>query len=386
MNKGLVGLGLAAALLAAPAAAETVKIGFLGTFSGPAAIIGKHMKDALELGLDHVDHKLGGMDVEMLYGDDQRKPDVGKQTIDKWLKRDKVNFVTGIIWSNVMMAIHGPVTRSNAFLISTNAGPSPIAGGRCSENYFTTSWQNDNSPEAMGQYMTDQGVDNVYVMSPNYQAGKDMVSGFKRYFKGKVVAEVYTKLGQADYAAELTQLRAAKPDAVFVFLPGGMGIQFVKQYAQAGLKEQFPLYSVFTVDNLTLKPQGEAAIGVLSTAFWDEDLDNPENKRFVAAFKAKYGYTPSTFSAQTYDLPFFLDAAIREAGGLSDKDKLRAALKNASFKSVRGKFAFNSNHFPIQNFYLRKVVKGPDGQPRMALQATIFEDHKDNYGQDCKLK
>lgn len=387
MRKLVLGLAAATCLAAGPAAAaESVKIGFMGTFSGPAGIIGKHIRDAFELGLDHTNRKLGGLDVEVLYGDDQVKPGIGRQLVDKWIKSDKVDFVVGVIWSNVMMAIHGPVTQSGTFLISTNAGPSPIAGARCHENYFTTSWQNDNTPEAMGQYLTDQGVDNVYVMAPNYQAGKDMVAGFKRYYKGKVAAEVFTKLNQPDYSAELAQLRAANPGAVFVFYPGGMGINFVKQFHQAGFKDKLPLYSVFTVDNLTLKPQGEAAVGLWSATFWDEGIDNPQNKRFVADFKKKYGYPPSTYSAQTYDGVFLLDSAIRAVGGnLEDKDALRAALKKADFPSVRGNFRYNNNHFPIQNFYLRRVVTGSDGAPQMALAGTIFTEHKDAYHQDCKL-
>ncbi|MCZ6524044.1 MAG: ABC transporter substrate-binding protein, partial [Alphaproteobacteria bacterium] len=301
MTKRLIGLACAAAFLAAPAlAAEKVKIGFITTLSGPAGIIGKHMKDSFELGLDHVDRKVGGLETEIIYGDDQRKPDVGKQVADKMMKKDRVDFISGIIWSNVMMAIHGPVTRNKTMLIGSNAGPSPIAGKRCSKYFFSTSWQNDQTPEAMGQYLQDKGADNVYIIAPNYQAGKDMLTGFKRYFKGAIVGEVYTKLGQQDYAAEITQLRAAKPEAVFVFLPGGMGIQFVKQYAQAGLRGKLPLYSVYTAGAVTLPAQKESALGMFGTMFWSPDLGNPVNVKFVADFRAKYGYIPSFYGAQSY--------------------------------------------------------------------------------------
>ncbi len=387
MTKRLIGLACAAAFLAAPAlAAEKVKIGFITTLSGPAGIIGKHMKDSFELGLDHVDRKVGGLETEIIYGDDQRKPDVGKQVADKMMKKDRVDFISGIIWSNVMMAIHGPVTRNKTMLIGSNAGPSPIAGKRCSKYFFSTSWQNDQTPEAMGQYLQDKGADNVYIIAPNYQAGKDMLTGFKRYFKGTVVGEVYTKLGQQDYAAEITQLRAAKPEAVFVFLPGGMGIQFVKQYAQAGLRGKLPLYSVYTAGAVTLPAQKESALGMFGTMFWSPDLGNPVNVKFVADFRAKYGYIPSFYGAQSYDTVMLIDTAIRAVGGnLDDKEALIAAIRKADFPSVRGTFKYNNNHFPIQNFYLREVVKDGDDYTTK-IRGVVFSSHGDAYAKDCPMK
>ena len=387
MTKRLIGLACAAAFLAAPAlAAEKVKIGFITTLSGPAGIIGKHMKDSFELGLDHVDRKVGGLETEIIYGDDQRKPDVGKQIADKMMKKDRVDFISGIIWSNVMMAIHGPVTRNKTLFIGSNAGPSPIAGKRCSKYFFSTSWQNDQTPEAMGKHLQDKGVNNVYAMAPNYQAGKDMVSGFKRYFKGAIVGEVYTKLGQQDYAAEITQLRAAKPEAVFVFLPGGMGIQFVKQYAHAGLRGKIPLYSVYTAGAVTLPAQKETALGMFGTMFWSPDLGNPVNTRFVADFRKKYGYIPSFYGAQSYDTVMLLDTAIRAVGGnLDDKEALIAAIRKADFPSVRGSFKYNNNHFPIQNFYLREVVKDGDDYTTK-IRGIVFSSHGDAYAKDCPMK
>ncbi len=386
MKKKLVGLVSALALLATPSlAADTVKVGFIVTLSGPAGIIGKHMKDAFELGLEHVGGKIGGLETEVIFGDDQRKPDVAKQLVDKMIKRDRVQFVTGIIWSNLMMAIHGPVTRSDTFLISSNAGPSPIAGKRCSENFFSVSWQNDQTPEAMGKYLQDKGIDNVYLMAPNYQAGKDMLAGVQRYYKGKVAGQVFTKLGQQDYSAELSTLRAAKPDAVFVFLPGGMGINFVKQYAQAGLKDSIPLYTAFTADAVTLPAQKDAALGVLGTQTWSPDLGNPVNKRFVEDFKAKYGYIPSFYAAQAYDTVRFLDAAVAKVGNVSDRDALRAAMRSGDFPNTRGSIKFNNNHFPIQNFYMREVVKQDDGSFTTKIQGIVFPAYGDSYAKDCKM-
>ncbi|NQV58081.1 MAG: ABC transporter substrate-binding protein, partial [Alphaproteobacteria bacterium] len=295
MSKRIIGLaiGLATglALAATPVAAETVKVGFITTLSGPAGIIGKPMKNAFELGLEHVGGRLGGLDTEIIYGDDQRKPDVAKQLANKMIKRDRVQFISGIIWSNLLIAVHGPVTRSDTFLISSNAGPSAVAGKKCSENFFNVAFQNDMMPEAMGKYMTDKKIDNVYAMAPNYQAGKDMIKGFKRMFKGKVAGEVYTKLGQKDYQAEISALRAAKPSAVFIFLPGGMGINFIKQYTQAGLSSKIPLYSAYTVDAISLPALKDAAVGTFGAQHWSPDLGNSVNRRFVADYRKKYGKT-----------------------------------------------------------------------------------------------
>ncbi|PYN67763.1 MAG: ABC transporter substrate-binding protein, partial [Candidatus Rokuibacteriota bacterium] len=283
----LVGL-LTSLVAVGPASAEAVKIGFITSLSGPAGIIGKHMKDSVELALDHLGRKVGGLDVELIYGDDQQKPDVGKQVADEMLKKHKVHFVSGIIWSNVMLAVAPVVTREKVFMIGTNAGPHQLAGKDCSEYFFTTSWQNDQTPEAMGKYMADQGLTDVYIMAPNYAAGKDMLSGFKRYFKGRIVAEVYTQVNQPDYQAEISQIRAANPKAVFVFYPGAMGIQFVKQYAQAGLREQIPVYSVYTIDEVTLPALKEAALGNWETRYWSPDLNNEANTKYVSDFRKKY--------------------------------------------------------------------------------------------------
>ena len=371
MKKKLVGLASALTLLATPTlAADTVKVGFITTLSGPAGIIGKHMRDAFDLGLEHIGGKIGGLETEVIYGDDQRKPDVAKQLVDKMIKRDRVQFVTGVIWSNLMMAIHGPVTRSDTFLVSSNAGPSPIAGRRCSENFFSVSWQNDQTPEAMGKYLQDKGIDNVYLMAPNYQAGKDMLAGVQRYYKGKVAGQVFTKLGQQDYSAELSTLRAASPSAVFVFLPGGMGINFVKQYAQAGLKDSIPLYTAFTADAVTLPAQKDSALGVLGTQTWSPDLANPVNKRFVA---------------QAYDTVRFLDAAVAKVGNVSDRDALRAAMRSGDFPNTRGSIKFNNNHFPIQNFYMRKVVQDDDGSFTTKIQGIVFSAYGDSYAKDCNM-
>jgi branched-chain amino acid transport system substrate-binding protein len=382
--------GIAAMLLAAgPAfAQQKVKIGFITTLSGPQGVIGEAMKNSVELALDHLGRKMGGLPVEVFYGDDQFKPDVGVQVAQEMMTRQQVDFVSGIIWSNIMMAVSPTVTSAGKIMVGTNAGPSPLAGAQCNKLHINVSWQNDQTPEAMGKHMTDAGINDVYIMAPNYQAGKDMLTGFKRYFKGRIVDEVYTKLGQTDYQAELSQLRAKKPKVVFVFYPGGMGISFLRQYSEAGLRGQFPLYSVYTVDELTIPAVKHAALGQWETRFWSPDLKNAANQKYVADYRKKYGKWPVFYGAQSYDGIMLIDSAVRAVkGNLKDTDALIRAMRKADFNSIRGKFSFNINNSPIENFYLLKAVAGPAGQdPVMEIQKTVFTNHKDAYYKECKLK
>jgi len=390
MSKPLARLVFALVLLSATSgmAAENVKIGYIATMSGPGASLGTDILDGFKLGMKHCGDKLGGLPVDLIVGDDQLKPDVGVQVASRMIEKDKVDFVTGIVFSNVMMAVAKSITDAGIFLVSANAGPSPLAGAGCLPNLFTVSWQNDQTHEAMGKYLQDKGIKRLYLMAPNYQAGKDGLAGVKRYFKGEIVAEVYTEINKPDYAPELAQLRAAKPDAVFVFYPGGMGINFVKQYAQAGLKEEIPLYTTaFTLDQSVLEAMGDAALGLLNSSFWSPDLDNPVNKKFVADFKTAYNRLPSLFAAQGYDAALLIDSAVRQVGGdLKDKDKLRAAFRKADFKSVRGSFRFNNNHFPIQNFYIRQVVRDENNVLTNKLVGVAFESHPDAYHDQCGMK
>jgi branched-chain amino acid transport system substrate-binding protein len=383
----MVALALTLFITATAGAADTVKIGYMATMSGPAASLGVDILDGFRLGMKHKGNRLGGLPVDLIVGDDQLKPGVGIQVANRMIEKDKVDIITGIVFSNVMMAVAKPITDAGVILVSANAGPSPLAGERCLPNLFTVSWQNDQTHEAMGKYLQDAGVKSLYLMAPNYQAGKDGLAGVKRYYKGTIAGEVYTKINQPDYAAELAQLRAAKPDGVFVFYPGGMGINFVKQYAQAGLKEEIPLYTTgFTLAQMVLPAMGDAALDLLHSSFWSPDLDNPANTVFVADFREDYGRLPSSFAAQGYDAALLIDAAIKSVdGNLSDKDALRAAFKTAPFDSVRGAFAFNRNQFPIQNFYIRKVVKADDGTLTTRLEGTAFTAHKDAYYEKCPM-
>jgi len=384
----IAGAVLAAFAFAGPAAAQQkVKIGFISTFSGPQGVMGQFMKESVELAIEHLGGKVGGLPVEMFYGDDQVKPDVGVQVAEEMLKKNQVDFVSGIIWSNVMMAVVPVVTGANKIMVGSNAGASPLAGAQCNRLYFSTSWNNDQTPEAMGKYLTDTGVNDIYVIAPNYQAGKDMVAGLKRYYKGRIVEEIYTKLGQQDYQAEITQLRSKNPKAVFAFLPGGMGIQFLKQYDQAGLRGQLPLYTVYTVDEISIPAVKDSAVGIYETRYWSPDLKNAATQKFVTDYRKKYGKLPVFYGAQSYDGIMLMDSAVRAVkGNLKNVDGMVKAMEKADFKSLRGPFTYNVNHHPIQNFYLLKTEKLASGDIEMRIQKTIFEKHKDSYFQDCKMK
>ena len=382
--KKYLSLAVAAAMTATPALADKVKVGYMTTLSGGAGIIGKQMQNAVNLAMEHTGGKLGGMEAEVIFVDDQRKPDVAKQLANRLVKSDKVDVVAGVIWSNLIMAIHKPVTRSDTLLISSNAGPSPIAGSSCHKNFFSMSWQNDQTPEGMGKHLQDSGVKEVYILAPNYQAGKDMMSGFKRHYKGNIVGEVYTKLGQSDFQAELSTLRAAKPAATFIFQPGGMGINFIKQWKQAGMDSVSKLYTVFAVDGVSLPALKETAVGVVSTQTWSPDLDNAMNKRFVADYKAQFGGYPSFYAAQAYDTMMAIDHAVREAGS-ADTEAMRMVLAKGGIPTTRGPLAMNTNQFPIQNIYLREAVMDADGVATTKVIGTVFENHSDAYASECKF-
>ena len=368
-------------------AQQTVKIGFVATMSGPAASLGQDMYDGFMLGLEHSGGKFGGATVEVFKEDDQLKPELGVQITSKLIERDKVDIVAGVTFSNVMMAMAKPLADSKAVFVGSNAGPAPLAGAQCNASFFFTSWQNDMQSEAVGKYAVDKGYKSVYLMAPNYQAGKDSVAGFKRYYKGAISGEVYTTVNQPDYSAEIAQMQAAKPDALYVFYPGGMGVNFVKQMRQAGLLGQIPLLSASTTDGSTLPALKETALGVISGTFWGPDFNNPASKKFVADFEKKFNRIPSQYAAQSYDSALLIDSALKKTGGkATDKGALVAALRAADFKSVRGNFKFNRNGFPIQDMHVFEVAK--DNLDRVSLKtiSTPLKNLSDPYVGDCPLK
>ncbi len=388
MTKAYALAGLAAVALAAVgghASAEDLKIGVMTVLSGPQAVLGGQLRDGFNLGVKHAGGKLGGLATSVIVQDDELKPDVAVAKAKQLLERDKVDFVVGPVFSNILLAIAKPITEAKVFLISPNAGPSPLAGKGCSPFFFSTSYQNDQPPEVLGKYAQDKGYKRAFLLAPNYQAGKDMLAGFKRTFKGEIAEEAYTPLGQLDFSAELARIAAAKPDVFFVFMPGGMGVNLVKQYRQAGL-DNLPFLSVFTVDESTLPAQQDAALGFFSGMTWAPNTDTPENKRFVADFEREYGYIPGSYAMQAYDAAQLIDSAVASVGGnLADKDALRAAIRRANFKSVRGAFKFNSNGFPVQDFYLVKVAKRADGKFQTEIVQKVFTSAGDDYAAECPL-
>ncbi len=394
MIRKLLAATLALGVSTSAAIAAEVKIGFVTTLTTPAAVIGRDMVDAAKLAVKHMNGKMAGLDVKLIVEDDGFRPDVGRQKTVKLVKQDKVDFLTGYIWSHVLLASRKPALDAGKFLISANAGPSPLAGKLCHENFFSASWQNDQVPMAMGEVLNQLGVKTLYIIAPNYAAGKNIVAGVTRTFKGKVLGKDFTRWGkdaQLDFSAELAKAKASGAEALFAFYPGKAGGAFIKQYAQAGLEKAMKLFTVFTVDAISLPKFQKAGLKVVlgsrSTHFWSPDLDNPANRKFVADFRKEYGRYPSFYAAQAYDAINLIRAGVEGAkGDLKNADAIRAAMKKADFGSVRGRFTYGNNHFPIQNFYLREVVEDPEDNWTSRIVKTVYRNHQDPYAKECPLK
>jgi branched-chain amino acid transport system substrate-binding protein len=383
----VAGSALLAASAAFAQAQEPLKIGFLTTFSGVSSVPGEEMYDGFMLAVSQRSGKLGGVPVDILKEDDQFKPEVATQAVTKLIEREHVPIIAGIVGSNIMMAVAKHISDKGVFLVSANSGPSPLAGASCLPNFFVASWQNDSIAEVVGQYATDKGYKKVVLMSANYQGGKDLLGGFKRFYKGKILDEIYTPLNQLDFSAELTQIAALQPDAVYAFYPGAMAITFVRQYQLSGLLKTTPLLSSAMLEAPNLSALKDSALGAFGGMFWGPDTDNPASKKFVKGFEEKYGRIPSIWAAQGYDAAQLLDSAIAKVkGNVADKDAFRAALKAADFQSVRGKFKFNNNHFPIQDMHISQVVKDAKGRYTVRTVATPLKDHQDAYHKLCPMQ
>jgi len=381
-------LALATASAAPAFSQEPVNIGLITTLSGPPGYLGEDMRDGFQLAIDREEGKLGGVPVELLVEDDGLNPGNAKQIAERMVRRDNAAILTGIIFSNVQMVVAPVALMNDRFFVSSNAGPSPMAGARCHENYFVSSWQNDAMHETAGIAANDAGYEKAVIMVPNYRAGKDAVAGFKRYFKGEIVDEIYTKLGQSDYAAEIARIRSAEPDMVFYFLPGGMSINFLKQYDQAGLIEEIPIIApMVSMEARILSGVGEAALDMRATSFWNADLDNEANRVFVDEYRAAYDREPTPWAAQGYDAARLIASALQTTGGkvMEDPGAFRAAMREADFDAVRGNFEFQSNQHPVQNWYLLEVQKNDDGELHLATVDTIVSEHGDPYIDDCNL-
>jgi branched-chain amino acid transport system substrate-binding protein len=389
MKKTRISILLTLALCAhLPAAFADVKIGFLATLTGPSADVGRDQLDGFTLAVDQMSGKLGGVTAVILKEDDQQKPEVAMNALAKLIDKDKVDVVAGLTFANVMMAMQNRIASTDLPFIGTVAGPSPVAGRQCKPNQFVMSWQSDVPAEVVGKYLSDKGVKRVSTMAPNFIGGKDKISGFKRFYKTDLVEEAYTPLNQLDFSAELTQLSSVKPDAVYAFYPGGLGVTFVRQFQQAGLSNKIPLYTTNTIEGTAVDAMGTAAIGAIVGDTWTPGTPNPHSKQFVDAFQKRYGRTPSAYAAFSYDAAMLLDAAIKQVNGkVTDRKALTGAIKNASFKSVRGSFKFGKNNFPIQNYHIYQVVKGPVGKPEFKLLAAdVLKDHSDAYAEQCDAR
>jgi len=380
-------LALAGLVMAAGALAQTpIRIGFVSTLTGPVSPIGQDLYDGFMLGVEQNGGKLGGVPVEIIKQDDQFKPEVALQIVNRLIEKDKVPIITGIAGSNVMMAVHKPITDREVFLVGSNAGPSPMAGAQCSPYQFITSWQNDSWAEAAGKYANDKGYKRMVLVATNYQAGKDAVQGFKKFFKGEVLDEIYPGVTQPDFSAEMTQIASLKPDATFAFIPTA-NINFIRQYQLAGLGKSSPLLTVGMADGTTLGALKDAALGIQAVHFWAPDTDNPVSRQFVEAFETKYARIPSNFAAQGYDSALLLDAAIgRVKGDVGDKKAFMAALKQGSAKSVRGTLKFNNNNFPINDWYAFEVAKDVKGRVSLKTVATPLKDYQDSFHALCAMK
>ena len=379
-----VGLALGT-LISGGAWAEDLKIGMVVTLSGPPAALGQQIVDGFELALEEKEGMLGGRSVELIVEDDELKPDVALTKATSLVEKDEVDFVVGTVFSNMLQAIFKPVVQSETFLISPNAGPSTFAGRNCNPYFFVTSYQNNQNAEIGGMIANEEGFENVFAMVPNYQAGRDNVEGFKQTFEGALADEVFTPLGHQDFSAELARMSTSGADAAFIFMPGGMGVRLVNQFANAGLADSMKFMSVFTTDETTLPGQKDAAVGFLAAGSWAPDLPGDANAAFVAAFEQKYGYIPGSYAMQAYDTASLIDGAVAAVEDLSDKDAVRAALEAADFESLRGDFAFNDNHYPVQDFHMLNVVKRDDGQFHTSFVRTVAEDYADSFHQDCSM-
>ena len=387
MNKmaAIIALTIGACSAATAQEPRTVKIGLLSSFSGPFGIIGQSIGNAIDLEVQANGGKLGGYPVEIIKQDDQSKPDIALQAATKLVEQDKVDILIGPSLTNGVLAVYQPVVKSKVVMISTVSGPGELAGKFCNQYFFSTSFQNSDVAASMGEHIQKLGVKNLYLHAPNFEGGREVLGGVKRYYKGNVVKEVLTPMTQQDFSAELTQIRLAAPEAVFAFYPGNLAIAFVKQYAQAGLLPKIPLYTVSTIDGNTLAAMGDAPVGTFQTASWNVDLPNDANKKFVSDYRAKYGASPTFYGAYAYDAARLIGSALKQAGGASNREALVAALEKADFPSVRGNFKFNKNHFPMQDFHLLEAVKQPDGTVVQQTKSKVFDTHSDDYVSQCQM-
>ncbi|MBK1671205.1 ABC transporter substrate-binding protein [Rhodovibrio sodomensis] len=368
-----------------PGSAEPVKIGMVMTLSGPPAALGEQVVDGFRLALEQQGGRLGGREIELIVEDDELKPNVALSAATALVERDQVDIVVGTVFSNMVQAIFRPVVESETFLISPNAGPSTFAGRNCSPYFFVTSYQNNQNAETMGAYAQQAGYESVFMIAPNYQAGRDNMDGFQKHYEGEIANQIYVPLSHQDFSPQIARMATSDADAVFAFMPGGLGVRLVGQFRSAGLADQMDFMSVFTTDETTLPAQKDDALGFKAAGNWAPDMPNDASRRFVAAFEAKYGYVPGGYAMQGYDTAMLIDSALEKTGGVDDQDAFREALRAADFTSLRGDFAFNNNHYPIQDFYQLKVEQRSDGAYITSIEQKVFDDYEDSFADQCQM-
>lgn len=373
--------------LSSAQAEDAVKIGLLTTLSGPGSALGNEIRDGFKLAVEHAGGKLGGVPIELSIEDDHQDPQTARRAVERFLKRDKVDVITGVVFSNVLLPVLPEIFRNDTVYLSVNTGPKDYAAEKCDPRFFAVAWQNEDIPAAMGKFASEKGYDSVALIAPNYPGGRESLDGFKRLYKGTIADEVYTKLSQLDFSAELAQLRATKPDAVFLFLPGSLGVNFIKQMGSAGMDKEIAILTPgFSADVDTIQAVGNPMEGLYNASQWAADLNNPANAKFVADFEKTYGRLPTMYAAQAYDTAMLIDSAVRKVQGKTDdKTAFRQALKAADFQSIRGDFKFNNNQYPIQDIYMRQVQRGADGKLQNKLVGTTLKAHVDAFASQCKM-
>lgn len=356
---------------------ERLKVAMLTTLSGGGSALGKDIRDGFLLAL-----KLdpdAPLDVNIV--DDERNPERAVELVNKMLGEDYDVF-TGLVFSNLAVKIVPLVTENNKIYVSPNAAPSLLAGEKCHKYYFSVSWQNDTQHEAMGEYMYREGYQLPFVVAPDYPAGHDAATGFKRFY-GPVVAEEFTKLGQKDYSEVIEKIKASEAETVYYFLPGAMGVNFIKQFSESGAP-QILFGPASSFDQTILDAIGDVAIGVYNTSQWVKEIDYPQNVIFVEEFFKAYDRYPSHYAQQGYDAALILIAAMKETDTPHDVDALRQAILDAKFDSPRGAFRFDTSQHPIQDFVVRQVVRDENGLTNKFVDYAMY-DRGSEYVDECHL-
>jgi branched-chain amino acid transport system substrate-binding protein len=364
-RRSLVATAVALAALALPFAAHTqtapkLKVGLMLPYTGTFAALGTAIENGFRLQVAEQGGKLGGREVEFFKVDDESDPSKATDNVNKLIKRDNVDVLIGTVHSGVAMAMARVAKESGTLLIVPNAGADAVTGAMCAPNIFRSSFSNWQPGYAMGEVMAKKGHKKVVTITWKYAAGDESVKGFKEAFEkggGAVVKELSLPFPNVEFQALLTEIAAAKPDAVYTFFAGGGAVKFVKDYAGAGLKKTIPLYGAGFLTDGTLEAQGEAAQGLFTTLHYADSLAVPRDASFRLAYAKAYKLQPDVYAVQGYDAAQMLVAGLAAVkGDMSKKAELAAAIEKAKIDSPRGAFTLSKAHNPVQDLYLRQVV------------------------------